>query len=80
MIVLIHGIFCPTKIVLLLESFCLKMSVMFLCDSLKDIFPHQEDFRHRNFRGCFGVVDVSYFERHTNNYSDNGEQALILSN
>ena len=39
---------------------------------------HQEDFRHRNFRGCSGVVGVFYFERHTYNYSDNGERALIL--
>ena len=38
---------------------------------------HQEDFRHRNFRGCSGVVGVFYFERHTYNYSDNGERALI---
>ena len=27
--------------------------------------------------GCFGVVGVFYFERHTYTYSDNGGQALI---
>ena len=30
---------------------------------------HQEDFQHRNFRGCFIVVVVFYFEHHTYNYS-----------
>ena len=39
---------------------------------------HQEDFRHRNFWGCFRVVDVFYYERHTYNYSLNGEGAKIL--
>ena len=34
-------------IVLLPEPFCSKIIVMFLCDSLNDIFDHQEDFRHR---------------------------------
>ena len=38
---------------------------------------HQEYFRHRNLHGCFGVVGVFYFERHTNNYLDNDEWALI---
>ena len=38
---------------------------------------HQEDFRHRNFQGCSGVVGVFYFEHHTYNYLDNGEWALI---
>ena len=39
---------------------------------------HQEDFRHRNFQGCSGVVGVFYFERYIYNYSDNGGRALIL--
>ena len=30
-----------------------------------------------NFRGCSGVVGIFYFERHTANYSDNGERTLI---
>ena len=52
-------------------------------DLKSDIFEshsyHQEDFPHRNFRGCFGVVVVVfYFERYTYNNSDNVEQALIL--
>ena len=38
---------------------------------------HQEDFRHRNFRGCFTVVAIFYFECHTYNYSLNGERASI---
>ena len=68
------------------------MIVMFLCDTLNDMFHHQagfntgldirdsnsnifknqshhqEDFRHCNFKGCYGVVCVPYFERHTYNY------------
>ena len=39
---------------------------------------HREDFTHYNFQGCSKVVGVSYFERHTYNYSDNDEWALIL--
>ena len=39
---------------------------------------HQEDFTHHNFRGCFIVDVVFYFERHTYNCSDNGERILIL--
>ena len=38
---------------------------------------HREDFEHRDFPVCSGVVGVFYFERHTYNYSDNVEQALI---
>ena len=38
---------------------------------------HQEDFQHRNFWGCFGVVVIFYFEHHTYNYLDNSEHALI---
>ena len=39
---------------------------------------HQEDFRHDDLWGCSGVVGVvSYFQRHTYNYSDNGERTLI---
>ena len=40
---------------------------------------HQEHFRHRNFRGCSRGVGVFYFERHTYNYSDNGERGLNLT-
>ena len=43
----------------------------------EDQSHHHEDFRHRGFRGCSGVVGVFYFERCTYNYSDNGEWALI---
>ena len=39
---------------------------------------HQEDFGHRNFQGCFGVVGVFFLERHTYNYLDNVARALIL--
>ena len=46
MIVLIHETSFPKMIVLLLEPVCPKMFVMFLCDSLNDMFHHQEDFRH----------------------------------
>ena len=50
--------------------------------SKSDIFEshshNQEDSPQRNFQGYFGVVVVFYFERHTYNYSDNGEHALIL--
>ena len=46
MIVLIRETFCPKMIILLPELFCPKMIVMFLCDSLNDMFHHQEDFRH----------------------------------
>ena len=66
------------------------MNVQFICDLLNDIkrlltpgqvleaqSHHQEDFRHRDFRGCFIVVVVFYFARHTYNYSLNGERALI---
>ena len=38
---------------------------------------HQVDFRHCNFRGCFTVVAIFYFECHTYNYSLNGERASI---
>ena len=38
---------------------------------------HQEDSKHHKFQGCSGAVGVFYFERHTYNYSDNGEWALI---
>ena len=38
---------------------------------------HHEDFRHRNLWGCSGVIDIFYFERHTYNYSDNGERGFI---
>ena len=41
-------------------------------------FLYQKDFWHRNFWGCFGVVDVFYFESHTYNFSNNGQRALIL--
>ena len=102
MIVLIHETFCSKMIFLLPEPFCFKMIVMFLCDSLIDMFHHQEtldtkldirgsnsnifenqshhqeDFRHRNFRGCSRGVGDFYCKRHTYNYSDSGEQALIL--
>ena len=37
----------PTMIVLLLEPFCPKTIVMFLCELLNDMFHHQEDFRHQ---------------------------------
>ena len=38
---------------------------------------HQEEFRHRNFRGCFGVVGVFYFDPPTYNYSVNDARASI---
>ena len=39
---------------------------------------HHEDFRHRNFWGCSRVVGDFFFERHTYNYEDYGEQAIML--
>ena len=41
-----QNFFCLKMIVLLSEPFCPRLIVMFLCDSLNDMFHHQEDFRH----------------------------------
>ena len=46
-IVLVHGTFCPQMIVLLLELIRPKLIIMFLWDSLNEMFHHQEDFRHQ---------------------------------
>ena len=90
MIVLIHGSGCPKMIVMFL---CDLLDDMFhhledldagldIRGSNSAIFEnqshHQEGFRHNNFWGCYEGVGVFYFERHTYNYSDNGEWALIL--
>ena len=85
-IVLLPESICPKTIVQFLCKFLNDIKKTFdtgldIGGSKSNIFEsqthHQEDFQPLNFRGCFGVVVVFYFERHTYNCSDNDERALI---
>ena len=77
-IVLLYEAFCPKMIVMFLCDSCFIIKKTFATglnirgsnsNTFKNQSRHQEDFRHRNFQGCSGVVGVCYFKRHTYNYS-----------
>ena len=87
MIVLLPKSFCPKMNVQFLCDLSNDISETF--DTMLDIrgsklnisgshSHHQEDFPHRKFLGCYGVVVVFLFEHRIYNYSDNEERALIL--
>ena len=62
------------------ETFDTGLDIRGSKSSILEVQSHhqEDDFWHRNFRGCFKAVAIFYFERHTYNYSLNGERALIL--
>ena len=89
MIVLLPKSFCPKIIVQFLcdsfndikKTFDTMLDIRGSKSNILEIQNHpQEYFRHCNFQGCFTVVAIFYFERHTYSYSLNAEHALISPN
>ena len=65
MIVVVHETLCPEMIVLFPGPFWSRMIVMFLCDSLNDMFHHREDFQtldSRNEDNYSGMEGVHFIE------------------